>query len=81
MTGLSQVLLRCDCEEAAGAARRRADGVTQSSSVPPASFSPALKSPLTAVACGEENDIFLPRQEGVVGLQGAEAKRGGGRAV
>jgi len=42
----------------------RAAGVTQSSSVPPASFSQALKSPLTAVACGEEKDIFLPREEG-----------------
>lgn len=51
----------------------RADAVTQSSTVPPASFSRALKSPLTAVACGEEKDIFLPR-EMVVGGGGWEGE-------
>lgn len=56
--------------------------MTQSSSVPPpASFSLALKSPLTAVACGEEKDIFLPREEGeemvVWGGGGGAAAAGG----
>ena len=56
--------------------------MSQSSSVPPASFSLALKSPLTAVACGEEKDIFLPRDEGeeMVGEGGGQRQnRGGGR--
>lgn len=51
--------------------------MSQSCSVPPASFSLALKSPLTAVACGEEKDIFLPREEGEEMVVGGEAAGGG----
>lgn len=50
--------------------------MSQSCSVPPASFSLALKSPLTAVACGEEKDIFLPREEGEEMVVGGEAAGG-----
>lgn len=53
--------------------------MSQSCSVPPASFSLALKSPLTAVACGEEKDIFLPREEGEEMVVGGEAAGGGQR--